>query len=468
MLEGIQRVHFIGIGGAGMSGIAKVLCELGFTVSGSDLQASEATRRLQDHGANIFIGHKRGQVGDAQVVVVSTAIPPGNAELLEAQERGMEIWQRARMLGAIMSRQKGIAIAGAHGKTTTTSMISMIMERNGLDPSVVVGGELNDIGGNAKLGKGEYLVAEADESDGSFLNLDPHILVVTNIENDHLDYYGSLENILATFREMMKKVPKDGLAVLCADDGNIHKVQDSLSCSVLTYGMDACADFQPANIRWLPLGSAYDLHYRGENLGTVHLSVPGLHNIKNSMAAMAVCLQTGVDFHAAAAAIEKFQGVHRRFQLMGEVGGIRVFDDYAHHPSEVKATLDAARQQHPGRVVAVFQPHRFTRTKFLQLEFATAFAAADWVVLTDIYSAGEPPIEGIHTRLLEKHIVETGHAHVRYVEKMNDIADIIAGELQPGDMVLTMGAGSIWQVGPALLHKLSEIMDNVSIGPLTV
>jgi UDP-N-acetylmuramate--alanine ligase len=459
MLEGIQRVHFIGIGGAGMSGIAKVLCELGFTVSGSDLQASEATRRLQDHGAHIFIGHNRGQIGDAQLVVVSTAIPPSNAELLEAQEKGMEIWQRARMLGAIMSRQKGIAIAGAHGKTTTTSMISMIMERSGLDPSVVVGGELNDIGGNAKLGKGDYLVAEADESDGSFLNLDPHILVVTNIENDHLDYYGSLENILATFRAMMKKVPQDGLAVVCADDGNIHKVQDSLTCNVLTYGIDASADFQPENIRWLPLGSKYDLHFRGENLGTVHLSVPGLHNIKNSLAAMAVCLQVGVDFHAAAAALEKFHGVHRRFQLMGEVGGIRVFDDYAHHPSEVKATLDAARQQHPGRVVAVFQPHRFTRTKFLQHEFGTAFSVADWVILTDIYSAGEQPIEGIHTQLLEKHIADAGHSHVQYVEQMNDIAGIIAGELQPGDIVLTMGAGSIWQVGPALLQKLNEIAE---------
>jgi UDP-N-acetylmuramate--alanine ligase len=456
MLEGIHHVHFIGIGGAGMSGIAKVLCELGYRVSGSDLHASETTRRLTDLGADIFIGHRRGQIGDAQVVVVSTAIPANNEELSEARERGMDIWPRAKMLSAIMSRQKGIAIAGAHGKTTTTSMIAMIMERNGLDPSVVVGGELNDIGGNAKLGKGTYLVAEADESDGSFLNLDPQILVVTNIEDDHLDYYGSLENILAAFRDMMEKVPADGLAVVCADDENIHRIKESLTCQVLTYGVHPEADFQPANIRWKHLGSTYDLLFRGKTLGTVHLTVPGLHNVKNSMAALAVCLQAGIEFTAAVAALEVFHGVHRRFQLMGDVAGIQVFDDYAHHPSEVKATLSAARLEHPGRVIAIFQPHRFTRTKFLQHEFGRAFSDADRVILTDIYSAGEPPIEGIHTRLLEKHIQASGHESVRYIQDMKEIAEILAGELEAGDLVLTLGAGNIWQVGPALVAKLKN------------
>jgi UDP-N-acetylmuramate--alanine ligase len=387
---------------------------------------------------------------------VSTAIPAVNEELSEARESGKDIWPRARMLGAIMARQKGIAVAGAHGKTTTTSMISIIMERNGLDPTVVVGGELNDIGGNAKLGKGAYLVAEADESDGSFLNLNPHILVVTNIEDDHLDFYGSMDNILATFRQMMGKVPVDGLAVVCADDENIHNLQQSLSCSVLTYGMSPDADYQPQNIQWLPLGSRYDLMFRGQVLGSVHLSVPGLHNIKNSLAALAVCLHAGISFTQAAAALASFHGVHRRFEFMGEAGGIRVFDDYAHHPSEVKATLGAARLEHPGRVIAVFQPHRYTRTMFLQHEFGGAFGDADQVILTDIYSAGETPIEGIHTRLLEKHVAASGHPHVAYIGDLKEIAGILARQLKPGDLVLTMGAGNIWQVGPALLEKLKE------------
>jgi UDP-N-acetylmuramate--alanine ligase len=456
MLEGIRHIHFIGVGGAGMSGIAKVLCELGFTVSGSDLLASESTRRLQELGAEIYIGHKRGQIGDAQIVVVSTAIPDRNEELIEARERELEVWPRARMLGAIMNRQKGIAISGAHGKTTTTSMISVVMERNGMDPSVVVGGELNDIGGNAKLGRGDYLVAEADESDGSFLNLDPQMLVVTNIEDDHLDHYGCLENILSTFADMMKKVPADGLAVLCADDENIRKIHHELNCSVITYGIDSKADFQAHNVRWLPLGSEYDLVHAGKVMGKVTLHVPGMHNIKNSMAAMIVSMKAGLSFEAAAGAMETFRGVHRRFQLIGEVNGIRVFDDYAHHPSELKATLTAARLQQPGRVIAVFQPHRFSRTKFLHREFGNAFGEADRVVLTDIYSAGEKPIEGISVRLIEDHICANGHQDVQYISEMSEISAVLANELRDGDLVLTLGAGNIWRVGPALIQRLSN------------
>ncbi len=459
MLDGIRHVHFIGVGGAGMSGIARVLCELGFEVTGSDLQNSETVRRLQDLGAVIHIGHKFGQIGDAQIVVVSTAIPADNEELREAMERDVEIWPRAKMLGAIMGRQKGIAVAGAHGKTTTTSMISMILERTGKDPSVVVGGELHAIGGNAKLGYGDYLVAEADESDGSFLHLDPQILVVTNIEDDHLDYYGSIDNIVTAFRDMIDKVPDDGLAVLCADDDRIRGMQNEFDCPIATYGLNPAADYRAEEIQWRPLGSTFTLMHRDERVGTVTLHVPGLHNIKNALAAIAVCLRTGLEFEQIAAAIEQFRGAGRRFQLVGDVHGIRIFDDYAHHPSELKATLSAAKLEHPGRLIAIFQPHRYTRTKFLHKEFGSAFADADYVILTDIYSAGETPLEGVHTELILKELLNTGHDHVEYIAEMKQIASKLVKDLRPDDLVLTMGAGNIWQVGPELVAKLKQAAD---------
>lgn len=454
MLEGIKHVHFVGIGGAGMSGIAHVLCEMGYTVSGSDLNMSVAAQRLKDSGAQIYIGHARNQMGDPDIVVISTAIPPSNVELLEAQERGILIWPRAKMLGAIMSQQKGIAIAGAHGKTTTTSMVALILEKCGQDPSVIVGGELNDIGGNAKLGAGEYLVAEADESDGSFLFLDPKILVVTNIENDHLDYYGSMERILETFHIMMDKVPENGLAVLCADDDNMAAVSEGLRARIVTYGMYGNADYQVRNVAWQPLGSSYDVIYQGQLLGSVDLHVPGLHNIKNALAAIAVCRHIGLDFSDIAHALSHFRGVHRRFQLMGSVDDIRVFDDYAHHPSELKATLGAAKLEHPNRVVAIFQPHRYTRTHSLQKDFGSAFVDADVVILTEIYAAGEKPIEGINGEVLYREVIANGHRHVQYIADLNAIPAILADVLQPGDLVLTLGAGNVWQAGPALLAVL--------------
>ncbi len=456
MLERIKHVHFVGIGGAGMSGIAKVLSDLGYKVSGSDLKPTDVTERLEKSGVTIFIGHRKGQMGRADVVVVSTAIPNENEEICEAREKEIPIWPRAKMLGAVMGLQKGIAVAGAHGKTTTTSMISLVLERAGKDPSVVVGGELDDIGGNAKLGKGEYLVAEADESDGSLLNLDPEILVVTNIDDDHLDHYGSLDKILETFQNMINKLDEEDLAVLCIDDENIRSVSGCIKSRTCTYGIHPDANIRAVNIKWLPLGSEFELLKNGHFLGKMRLHVPGIHNVRNSLASLAVCLEAGLSFDQAASAISQFRGVHRRFQLIGEIDGIRVFDDYAHHPSELKATLSAAKLENPGRVIAVFQPHRYTRTKFLQKGFGSAFLDADQIILTDIYSAGEQPIEGIDSQLLEKHIITNGHKNVSFIRDLEQIAQTLASQVQSGDIILTLGAGNIWQVGPALIRELGK------------
>jgi len=454
MLEEMHHVHFVGIGGTGMSGIAKVMRELGYVVSGSDLNSTEVTRRLMDMGVRIHEGHSAENIAGADTVVVSSAVQASNAEVRAAQAAGVRLLHRAEMLAAIMRLQRGIAVAGSHGKTTTTSMISLLLEKNGRDPTVVVGGELNDIGGNAKLGKGEYLVAEADESDGSFLKLGPQIVVVTNIENDHLDYYGSVENIVGAFEQFISHIPEHGMAVLCRDDASVRRIIDTLRKPYCTYGLDGPADYTARNIRWRPLGSTFEVLYRGEALGSLELSVPGIHNVKNALAAAAVGRLTGLSFAEIRSALASFRGVHRRFQLMGEVGGIRVFDDYAHHPTEIKATLNAAKLEAAERIVAIFQPHRYTRTKFLREEFGTAFGAADVLVITSIYSAGESPIEGVSAELIVEAARAAGQENLTFLPKLDSIVPYLMKTVRPGDLVLTLGAGNIWTVAEALAAAL--------------
>jgi len=394
----LDWVHFIGIGGAGMSGIAKVLLDLGYKISGSDLNVTETTKRLGKNGATVFTGHKASNVQKGiDVVVVSSAIPEDNDEVKKAQEFNIPVIQRAEMLAKLMENQKAICVAGAHGKTTTTSMIALVLEKNNLDPTVVVGGELNDIGGNAKLGRGEYLVAEADESDGSFLKLLPWATVVTNIEDDHLDHYGTLENIVEAFRQFINLGSPQGFSILCIDNTFVKKLADQIPGKLITYGIQENAQYTAKDIVYEGLLTKAKIYFNDNLLGTLELNVPGKHNISNALAAISIGHQLGIDFQDIKEALKGFKGVQRRFQLIGKVNNVQVVDDYAHHPTEIKATLEAARNSHSGRLIAVFQPHRYTRTKFLAKEFAASFKAADKVILAEIYSAGEKPIPGVST-----------------------------------------------------------------------
>ncbi|BAF60041.1 UDP-N-acetylmuramate-alanine ligase [Pelotomaculum thermopropionicum SI] len=452
-----RHVHFIGIGGSGMNGIAAIMLGLGYRVTGSDLKPSAATRRLEALGATCYTRHAEENLGDADLVVASTAIPPDNIELVEARKRGLPVMHRADLLAWLMRRQKGIAVAGAHGKTTTTSMTALVLEKNGMDPTIVIGGELSEIGGNAKLGRGEYLVAEADESDGSFLKLDPVIEIITNIEDDHLDYYRSVENILAAFRRFMAKVPESGLAVACLDDPRLRELLAGYDRPCLTYALDNPeADYTMRNIRLMRQVTAGDVYYRGGFLGCLELSVPGRHNLSNAMAAVAVGRFVGLAFEGIAAALKDFRGAGRRFQLTGEVNGIKVIDDYAHHPSEIKATLKAAGQVKTGRVVGVFQPHRYTRTLFLGERFGEAFEDADVVIISDIYSAGEKPIEGVSAKTIVSAIEKHNGRKVIYLPTRQEIVDYLVQMARPGDMILTMGAGDIWSAGIELVKRLKE------------
>ncbi|BCV24691.1 UDP-N-acetylmuramate--L-alanine ligase [Gelria sp. Kuro-4] len=452
-----RTIHFIGIGGAGMSAIAKVLLEAGNTITGSDLKRSEATARLARMGATIYIGHRAKNLKHPDLVVVSSAIPATNVELAAAKEAGIPIVQRGEMLAELMDDRKGIAVAGAHGKTTTTSMISLVLERAGLDPTVLIGGELNDIGGNAKVGRGEYLVAEADESDGSFLKLRPHIAVVTNVEDDHLDYYGSVEKIAAAFATFVARVPGAGLAVLCADNPTAAHIAGVCQRRTVTYGLDNPATYEARNISHRTLHSDFDVFERGAYLGSLSLSVPGRHNILNALATVAVAREVGVDFAVVREALAVFHGVHRRFELLGEVGGVYVVDDYGHHPTEIKATLSAAKLGRFSRIICVFQPHRYTRTKFLHKEFGAAFGQADELIITGIYSAGETPIAGVSSELIVDAVAAQDGPQPVYIPELKHIVPYLLERVRPGDLVLTVGAGNIWTVGEELVAALSQV-----------
>ena len=460
MLDNLKRIHFVGIGGSGMSSIAKVLLEMGYTVSGSDAQQSAVTTKLAQSGAIVHIGHSYENIGDTQAVVVSTAIPVTNPEVKAAHDKGIPVYHRADVLAYLMSKRQGIAVAGAHGKTTTTSMIALMLERAGTDPTIVIGGELESIGGSAKLGHGPYLVAEADESDGSFLKFSPQMAIVTNIENDHMDYYKTMDNILRTFNEFLHKLaPAEGLAILCFDNAYVRNMATTLERSYVSYALEHEADITARNIKSDGPISVFDVYQQGNLLGTVKICVPGMHNVSNALAAVAVGIQAGLSFAQIVEGLGLFQGAKRRFQTKGRVNGVWVVDDYAHHPTEISTTLLGARQTEPKRLICVFQPHRYTRTNFLRKEFGTAFSHADLLILTDVYSAGEEPIPGVSGETIKDEIEQQTNQRVTYIPDKDKIARYLSEIVEPGDLVITMGAGNIYQVGEELVEKLTHTND---------
>ena len=454
MLRRIQHVHFVGIGGSGMSGIAEVLLNLGYTVSGSDLKLTPVTDRLASLGASVFEGHRAENAAGAHVVVTSTAIRPRNPEVEEARRRGVPVIPRAEMLAELMRLKYGVAVAGSHGKTTTTSMVALVLDRGGLDPTVVVGGRLGVLGSGARLGKGEFLVAEADESDRSFLRLTPTIAVVTNIDREHLDTYRDLADVQEAFLGFVNKVPFYGGAVLCLDDPPVQDILPRVERRVVTYGLTHQASVSARDLELSATGSHYTATLDGRPLGSLTLSVPGAFNVANSLAAVAVGLDLEVPFDAIRAGLESFTGVDRRFQVRGERGGVVVIDDYGHHPAEIRVTLDALRRRAgERRTVVLFQPHRYTRTQALWDDFARAFNEADVLLLTDIYPASEEPIPGVTAEALARAVAEHGHRRVSWTGDLKSATDRLAAEVREGDVVLTLGAGSVWTAGEELLRR---------------
>jgi len=452
----ISKIHFVGIGGIGMSGIAEVLLNLGYKVSGSDLRRSEITDRLAGLGGEIFYGHARENIAGADVVVISSAVKEDNPEVLEAKEYLIPVIPRAEMLAELMRMKYGIAIAGTHGKTTTTSMVATLLGHGGVDPTIVIGGKLNSLGTNARLGQGKFLVAEADESDGSFLKLSPTIAVVTNIDADHLDFYSGIDEIRDTFVEFINKVPFFGLAVLCLDNGNVAGIIPRVKKRFITYGLSAQADFRAIDVRLEGFTTSFAVQYRGERLGEISFRLPGAHNVLNALASVAVAMELNIPFPVIQEGFQSFGGVGRRFQVKGEVDGIMVVDDYGHHPTEIRATLAAAKGGWERRLVVVFQPHRYTRTKELFDEFVKAFYDADVLILTDIYPAGEQPIEGVTSEALAKSLRMHGQKDVTCISSREEIVDHLLRILKPDDILLTLGAGNVWQTGEALLKSLGK------------
>ncbi len=451
----LQRIHMVGIGGTGMNGIAQLLLNLGYDVSGSDLAENEATERLVKLGARVGVGHRAENVRGADVCVISSAVREDNVEVREARLRKIPVIPRAEMLAELMRMKMGIAIAGAHGKTTTTSMTAVVLEAGGYDPTIIVGGRLNTIGANAKLGEGDFIVAEADESDRSFLYLSPFIAVLTNIDEEHLDQYESLDDIKKIFVTFANKVPFYCPVILCLDDPNLQAVIPLLERKLITYGFSAQSDVTAREDSYGEFGSVSKIFARGKELGTLRLRVPGRHNILNAMAATAVGLDLSIPPQVILDALSGYTGTGRRFELRGTVRDIMVVEDYGHHPTEIRATLDAAKRGWPERrVVAVFQPHRYTRLSKLMDRFATAFNEADVLVVTDIYSAGEDPIPGATGRALFEAVRQFGHKRVEFEPDLARVAESVARVARPGDLVIVLGAGNVNKTIPAILAAL--------------
>ena len=463
MFANIQRIHFVGIGGIGMSGIAEVLLNLGYKISGSDLKPSPITQRLASLGATTFEGHREENLAGAEVVVVSSAIGKDNPEVAEARKLHIPVIQRAEMLAELMRLKYGIAIAGMHGKTTTTSMVAAVLAAGGLDPTVVVGGRVDAMGSNARLGKSQYLVAEADESDRSFLRLSPILAVVTNIDREHMDCYSNMREIKRAFLDFMDRVPFYGMIVACNDDQLLRRLLPEVQRRTVTYGTKRGSDFliringaKPEAAKDSGPLSRFRVTYRKNDLGEFTLHVPGVHNVLNATAAIAVGVGLDIDLEAIRTALDQFRGVDRRFQLRGRAAGVSVIDDYGHHPTEIKATLAAARQCGFRRIHVIFQPHRYTRTRDLMEEFTSAFDDADSVFVLDIYAANEQPIEGITGEFLARRIREKTLKNGRYVNSPAEAVDAATAVAEDGDMILTLGAGSVSQFGPLILEKLKE------------
>jgi UDP-N-acetylmuramate--alanine ligase len=452
-----RHYHFIGIGGIGMSGLAELLVQQGYRVSGSDLAVNALTQKLQQLGVRVFQGHAPEHIQGSDLVVISSAIGFDNPELQAARSHGLPILSRAQMLAALMAGKKQITIAGTHGKTTTTTMVAAVLRQGGLEPSVMVGGVVDTLGSNAVLGFGPVFVAEADESDGSFLHYSPHVAVVTNIDRDHLDHYRDLEHIQTVFQDFIRKVEPDGCLVACVDDPHLRAILNGGPPRLLTYGLTRAADFQAREIAIHGLGSVYTLVQGGRALGRVYLPLAGQHYVCNSLAAAAVGFALGLDFEAIQAGLAQTGKIKRRFEVKGEVQGIMVIDDYGHHPTEIQVTLGAMAQAFAGRrLVVAFQPHRYSRTRALLPDFFPIFGAADLVYLTDIYGAGEPSLPGLSGYDVFRGVQQSGHPAVHYVPERRDLAAVLVQEVRPGDVVVTMGAGDIWRTGEELLDLLAS------------
>jgi len=455
MYQKKYHIHFVGIGGIGMSGIAELLLNLGYKVSGSDLKVSDITEHLQILGGTIFQGHQANQIAGADVVVTSSAVGRDNPEVLAAEHESIPVIPRAEMLAELMRLKYSVAIAGAHGKTTTTSIVASVLARGGLDPTVVIGGKLKSIGSNAVLGQGDFIVAEADESDGSFLKFSPAIAVVTNIDREHLDFYPDLDAIKAVFLNFIDRIPFYGLAILCLDNEPIQDLIPEIKKRYTTYGMSTQADFQIRDVEFKKRQSRFTVIHQGHKLGRITLNLPGIHNVYNATASIAVGIELDVPFAAIKSALETLEGVQRRLEIKGEAGGITVVDDYGHHPTEIKTTLDALEKCWPDqRKVVVFQPHRYSRTRALFDDFTRAFYQSDVLVVLPIYAASEKEIEGITGQLLCEGIQAHGHREVVYAAEMNRAVAYLKQNLKSGDILLTLGAGDVWKVGEQVLKEL--------------
>lgn len=444
-----------------MSGIAEVLHNLGYEVTGSDVKESDTTNRLNSLGIKVYIGHRAENVDDAHVVVISSAVSKDNAEVVEAKRKSIPVIPRAEMLAELARMKYGILVAGAHGKTTTTSLISTVLSSGGLDPTVVKGGKLRATGSNARLGQGDFLVAEADESDGSFLRLSPTIAVVTNIDREHMDFFKTMDSLRDAFLSFINKVPFYGVSIVCIENDELRKLLPYVHRRYITYGLSSDSDVYAAAIKKGFMAVSFDVVYKGENLGNFSLPVPGVHNILNSLAAITVARELKIEAGVIKEALKKFSGIQRRFELKGEEKGIKVFDDYGHHPTEIKATLNAAKDglltmQGAGRVFVIFQPHRYTRTKDLMDEFTSCFSEADILCLMDIYSAGEKPINGIDSNALLDRIKKTGHEDAAYFPDREKLMDNLLVRLKSGDVVFTLGAGDVWKLGEEILKRIKD------------
>jgi len=460
VFERYRVIHFVGIGGIGMSGIAEVLHNLGYEVTGSDLKDSETMTRLKELGIKVYIGHKAENVDDAHVLVISSAVSGDNPEVTEARRRAIPVIPRAEMLAELARLKYSILVAGAHGKTTTTSLISTILANGSLDPTVVIGGRLKATGSNARLGQGEFLVAEADESDGSFLKLSPTIAVVTNIDREHMDFFRTMDSLKEAFLSFMNKVPFYGVSIVCIENEHLRELLPSIHRRYLTYGLTREAELHAENIRKGFMSASFEVIYKGKNIGVFELPVPGIHNVLNSLAAIGVALVLKLDVSLMKDALKGFSGIQRRLEFKGELDGIKIYDDYGHHPTEIKATLKAIKEglqissQQGGRLLVLFQPHRYTRTRDLIDDFAVSFSDADLLLVLDIYPAGENPIEGVNSENLVQRIKNAEHKNVIYKKDKEDAMGHIIAHMRKGDIVLTLGAGNVWKMGEEILSKL--------------
>lgn len=455
MFNKYRVIHFVGIGGIGMSGIAEVLHNLGYDVRGSDMKESDTTARLKALGIKVFIGHDGVNIDNAHVVVISSAVSQDNPEVIEARRRSIPVIPRAEMLAELGRLKYGVLVAGAHGKTTTTSLIATILGEGGLDPTVVIGGKLNAIGSNAKLGQGDYIVAEADESDGSFLKLNPTIAVITNIDREHMEFFKDIEILKHAFLSFINKMPFYGTAVVCLENKYVRELLPSIQRRVLTYGLNAGAELHPENIKHSGTKMSFEPVYKGEPLGLFTVPMPGVHNVLNSLAAIGAAMELQIPPDVISKALCGFGGIHRRFEFKGEAKGIKVYDDYGHHPSEIMATVKAARGCFgASRILVLFQPHRYTRTKDLMDEFSSSFRGADRVYLMDIYPAGEKPIDGISSENLSRKIKDGGFSDVIHISDRKEMTKRIMSEVKTGDVLITLGAGDVYKMGEEILREL--------------